>query len=253
MRNLDTPVWSNDGKRICHMGRTVPGADPKTFEVLLGCYARDAQSVFFGTTRSQKIDRATFCVLSVHFGVDAQNAYFAHTPIPDTDPNSFRVLDSARTPYGSPGPFGFLTAAYVADANRVWFCSNRISKVKDADPHSFVSLGNRFGRDKDRLYFEHTAIAGVDRVTWRAWRDALSVDKDNVFFFERKVPGVDRASIALLTVQNCFMDRNRVYCNGEPISVEEYLKHLKYCEDHCAWEREWLANGKMFERLLDEW
>jgi hypothetical protein len=235
------------------MGRTVPGAEPKTFEVLLGSYARDANSVFFGSSRSQKIDRATFRVLSVHFGVDAQNAYFSTTPIADADPKSFRVLDSARTPYGSPGPFHFLTAAYVADATRVWFCSNRISKVKDADPLSFVSLGNRFGRDKERVYFEHTAIVGADLVTWRAWRDKLSADRDNMFFCERKVPGVDRPSIALLTAENCFMDRNRVYSNGQAVSVEEYLERLKHCEEHCAWEREWLANGKMFERLLDEW
>jgi hypothetical protein len=91
MRNIDTPVWSNDGKVVCFMGRPVRGADPKTFEVLLGNYARDAKSVFFSNKRSQKIDRATFRVLNANFGVDSAHAYFEAAPIrdanPEVDPN----------------------------------------------------------------------------------------------------------------------------------------------------------------------
>jgi len=250
MRNLDTPVWSNDGKRVCYMGSPVRGADPKTFEVLLGNYARDAQSVFFHHNRSQKIDRQTFRVLNANFGVDAAHAYFVVTPIGDADPQTFRVLDSSLVA----GPFGqFLQAGYVADASSVWFASGGgIYCLKTADPRTFVSLDNRFGRDSERVYFEHSMLPGVDRATWRPWRGSHSVDKNSVFFTNKKIADVDRASIWQLTADGCFMDRNRVYCNAEAISPARYLEQLKYCADACERERDGLPSGRMLERLLDE-
>jgi hypothetical protein len=250
MRNIDTPVWSNDGKRVYYMGQTVRGADPKTFEVLLGCYARDAQSVFFHMNRSQKIDRATFRVLNANFGVDAAHAYFVVTPIPDADPQTFRVLDSSYVRCLD----WFSNGGYVADANSVWYARDAIRRIKTAEPKTFVSIGNRFGYDSQQVYYEHTMLPGADRVTWRPWHGNLSVDKDSVFFTNQKVPDVDRASIWLLSAEGCFMDRHRVYSNGAPISIEKYFEScLKYTADKCAWEREWLSNGKLFERILDEW
>ena len=94
MNNLDVPVWSNDGKQVCYRGKPVRGIDPKTFEVLLGNYARDAQSVFFHRLKAP-VDRETFRVLNANFGVDATQAYFVVSPIRDADPKSFRVLDSS--------------------------------------------------------------------------------------------------------------------------------------------------------------
>jgi len=250
MRNLDTPVWSNDGKRVYYMGSPVRGADPKTFEVLLGNYARDATNVFFHHNRSQKIDRATFRVLNANFGVDAQHAYFVMTPIADADPQTFRVLDSSYIPCLD----WFSNGGYVADAKAVWFASSKsIHCLKHADPKTFVSLGNGYGCDHERIYCERAMLPGADRLTWRLWRDQLSVDKDNVFFMNKKVAGVDRASLWLLTAENCFMDRHRVYGNGVPITIGEYATLVKFCSDRCAWECDWLASGKLFERVLDEW
>lgn len=251
MRNLDTPVWSNDGKRICYMGRPVRGADPKTFEVLLGNYARDARSVFFHTIRSPKIDRATFRVLNANFGVDSSRAYFVVTPIRDADPKTFRVLDSsfAAEPAGH-----FLQAGYAADAKSIWFASGAgIYRLKTADPKTFVSLGNRFAVDGERVFYEHSMIVGADRITWRPWRYMLSVDKDSVFFTNKKVPDVERSSIWLLASGNCFMDRHRVYCGVQTITPEQYVEqHLKYRADLCAFEAANLPSGKLFERILDE-
>jgi len=234
------------------MGRPVRGADPKTFKVLLGNYACDARSVFFHRIRSPNIDRATFRVLNANFGVDAARAYFVVTPIRDADPQTFRVLDSsfATEPSGD-----FLQAGYAADATSVWFASGAgIHRLKTADPKTFASLGNRFGVDSERVYHEHAMLPGADRTTWRPWRGSLSVDKDKVFFTNKRIAGVDRASIWLLSVDDCFMDRHRVYCGAEPVSPEWYLENmLKHDEAACAREREWLPSGKMFERILDEW
>src|SRR5579863_1754753 len=193
MRNIDVPTWSNDGKKVYHSGRPVRGADPKTFEVLLGRYARDVRSVFFSGTRATKIDRATFRVLNANFGVDFSGAYFVVTLIRDADPRTFRVLDSSL----ATGPLGcFLQAGYAADRKSVWFASgNGIYRINTADAKSFVSLGNRFGMDRDRVYYEHSMLPKADRTTWRHWRGLLSADKDSIFFTNKRVQGVDRTSI----------------------------------------------------------
>lgn len=254
MHNLDTPVWSNDGQRVCYMGKQIRGADPKSFETLLGYYARDAKHVYFGPVACRKIERDTFRAIHPCFGADASSAYFCIAPIKQADVGSFRPLDSGLV--RGVFTFGdqFLHAGYVADNKAVWFCSgNGVLRLKAADPKSFVSLGNRFGHDVGRVYFKNKILPGVDRATWRHWQDLLSVDQNSVFFAERKVEDVHRASIALLQHQDCFVDRNHIYIGGKRSSVDEYLKLLNYVEAHCAFERKQLGDGSLFQRLLSEW
>ena len=252
MHNLETPVWANDGKQVRYMGRPVRGADPKTFEVLLGNYARDAHSVYFHSIKSQKIDRATFRVLNANFGVDSSQAYFVVSPIKDSDPKTFRVLDSSLVAESSGN---FLQAGFAADATSVWFASGEgIFRIKTADPKTFVSLGNRFSYDHERVYFERGMLPGVDRVTWRPWRDNLSVDKASVYFTNKRVADVDRASIRLLTAHGCFMDRYRIYCGASPVTVEWYLEHMLGNDDcYCTRVREYFRDSKMFDGQLNEW
>jgi hypothetical protein len=255
MHNLEIPVWSNDGKSVHYMKSLVRGADPKSFEVLLGLYARDANHIFFGPSKCQKMDRDTFKPLNACFGVDSSSAYFCIAPVKQANPTSFRSLDSGLTHNGSKHcSGGFLRAGYCADDKAVWFCSGGgVLRLKAAESGSFVSLGNRFGYDQDRVYYENKLIAGVHRQTWRHWSGLLSADKDNIFFAERMVEGVHRASAVLLEVQDCFMDKNRLYSGGSVISAEQYLDLLKYLEEACARERKGLADGSLFQRLLSEW
>lgn len=211
--------------------------------------------MFFHSIKASKIDRRTFRVLNANFGVDTVHAYFVCTPIRDADPGSFRVLDSSLVHNGGTGAAGaFLSAGYCADAKSVWFCSGAgIYRLKNADPGSFVSLGNRFGHDRERVFFERAVIHGVDRMTWRPWRDFLSLDKDSVFFTSKKVAGVDRPSIRLLESRDRFMDRYRIYSGATAIAPEQYADDLKRCEKACARERRWIGDGEIFDRLLDEW
>jgi hypothetical protein len=250
MANIDVPIWENNGKKVLHRGRPVRGADPKTFEVLLGNYARDAKSVFFHSIKSPKIDRDTFRPLNANFGVDATQAYFVVTPIKGADPKTFRVLDSSLVTFSMGA---FIASGYAADANSVWHASSQgIYRIKKADPATFVSLGNYYGCDRERVYFHATQIHGADRVTWRHWAGLLSIDKDNVFFTSKRIEGVDRPSVWLLTARDCFMDRHRIYTGGRAATPEEYLKLLNFVESSCAMERERIPCGAMFERIKFE-
>lgn len=255
MDNLDTPIWSNDGKQVRYMKSRVRGADPKTFEILLGFYARDARQVFFGPVACKKMDRASFRPINACFAVDSQGAYFCIAPVKQADSASFRPLDSGLIHNESKHASGsFLRAGYAADSKAVWFCSGGgIYRLKAGDPASFVSLGNRYGHDKERVFYEDRMLPDIDRATWRHWSGLLSVDKDSVFFTDKRVEGVHRASAVLLEHRDCFMDRHRLYSGGQAVSSEQYLGLLKYVEDSCAYERKGLADGSLFQRLLSEW
>ncbi|NUM55244.1 MAG: DKNYY domain-containing protein [Candidatus Hydrogenedentes bacterium] len=250
MANIDVPVWENDGKKVLHRGRPVRGADPKTFEVLLGNYARDAKSVFFHSIQSKQIDRDTFRPLNANFCIDATQAFFVVTPIKDADPKTFRVLDSSLV-FFSMG--SFISSGYAADANSVWHASSQgIRRIKKAEPVTFFSLGNNYGCDRERVYFYATPIHGADRVTWRHWAGLLSIDKNNVYFTSKKIEGVDRPSIWLLTATDSFMDRHRIYISNRAVTPEEYLEWLKSVDEKCAWEREQIHSGAMFERIKSQ-
>jgi hypothetical protein len=255
MHNLDTPVWSNAGKRVYHMGKAIRGADASTFEPLLGYYARDAKQIYFGSSVCKKMDRATFRVLNTSFAVDANSAWFCIAPVKQADVQSFRPLDSGLAHNGSNFVSGsFLRAGYAADNKAVWFASGGgVYRLKSADPKTFVSLGNRFGYDHERVYYANKVIEGADRQTWRHWRDMLSVDKDHVYFTDMRIEGVHRPSITLLEAGNCFMDRNRLYSSMKETTSEQYLALLKYREERLAWERTAIADGSIFQRLLMQW
>jgi hypothetical protein len=251
MHNLDTKPWSNDGKKVFHYGREIRGADAKTFEVLLGDYARDAKHVYIGSHTCNKIDRATFRVLNANYGVDAHSVWFRNGPIKHADVTTFRPLDSGFIHNGATFAAGaFLRDGYSTDGKSVWF---GVFELKTADPQSFVSLGNGFGHDRERVYFERKMIPGAHRQTWRHWRGYLSVDKDHVYWTGHKVEGVHRPSITLLEAENCFMDRHRLYSANQEITPEQYFNQLKYLEQSCARERTTIADGSIFQRLLMEW
>ena len=43
----DHYLYTKDGRTVHVNGNPIPGADPSTFQVLQGAYARDSQHVFF--------------------------------------------------------------------------------------------------------------------------------------------------------------------------------------------------------------
>ena len=187
--------------------------------------------------------------------MDSKGAYFCVAPVKQADAATFRPLDSGLVHNGwKQAAGGFLRAGYAVDSKSVWFCGGEgVHRLKAGDPATFVSLGNRYGHDTERVYFQNRALPEVHRATWRHWCGLLSVDQDSVFFTDKRVEGVHRASAVLLEHHDCFMDRYRLYSGGRTVSSEEYLSLLKQVEDSCAYERMGLADGSLFRRLLSEW
>ena len=89
-----TGTYAKDRHHVYHEGNPIETADPDTFRPIRGQYWKDKAHVFLGEWMLRGADPATFRVLetSQEWGLDANDVYFGTTPIHVEDLGSFRVL-----------------------------------------------------------------------------------------------------------------------------------------------------------------
>lgn len=146
------------------------GADPITLEVIKGSlkemhgyvkydYAKDANTVYYAGNPLPGAFPATFRPIenssgSHSYGIDGKTVYSGFDPIPSADPKTFKILWQTiweGCPY----------THYSKDATRVYVSTTTLKAfvVPYADPATFESLVNGFGKDK-RGYYEGTTYLG---------------------------------------------------------------------------------------------
>jgi hypothetical protein len=87
--DVDYYTFTKHGRTVHVNGNPIAGADPATFRVLGGAYARDAREVYYFTDWIPDGERASFEVLDGSFARDAKHAYWMGKAIPGADPKSF--------------------------------------------------------------------------------------------------------------------------------------------------------------------
>lgn len=90
----DHYLFTKDARAVEVNGALIADADPATFRVLKGGYARDRQSIFYFTDRVADADPSSFATLAGSYGRDARHAFWMGAPIPGADSASFRVLNA---------------------------------------------------------------------------------------------------------------------------------------------------------------
>ena len=118
--NADHYLFTKDSRTVHVNGNPVKGADPATFEVLQGAYARDDQRVYYFTDHIADADMASFRVIESPYAADGQRVYWMGKPIEGADPQTFRVLNA--------------DFECTADAQRAYY---RNSVVAGANPSTF--------------------------------------------------------------------------------------------------------------------
>lgn len=87
-----------DNSHVIYLGRVVWDSDPESLRLFKG-YATDKKHVYMRGYVSQKLDPETFELLGCGFWKDKNSVYCDHTgfenPIPETDLETFEVIDSA--------------------------------------------------------------------------------------------------------------------------------------------------------------
>ena len=134
----------------------IPDADTKTFVGLSNIWAVDYKSVFT-EWRRRNIDRSSFQFLNGVFVRDHTHVYDCHGIVEGVDPQSFACLDAGLVSEDGKIINHVWQRSYAKDNRQVFYhdqMTGRASVVRGADPHTFVSYGNSYGRDQHAVYHE---------------------------------------------------------------------------------------------------
>lgn len=124
----------------------------------------------------------------------------------DADPLSFRYLEGSREGDCQSGHM------YARDCSQVFY---RISKMKDANPETFLPLRYGYSKDKKCVYFRGKAVEGADAESFAVIENNYSrpygADRYSVFHMnERLRKDIDAGSFEILH-RPYFKDKTRVY------------------------------------------
>ncbi len=162
--------YSVDSVHAYYAGKLID-ADPTTLEVLKGAlekmhgyisyvYARDSRTVFYEGTPLHGVVVEAFRPIengsSVHnYGTDGKTVYFGAYPIGGADPKTFTILYENMWE-------GCDETHYSKDETHVYFetSTSTVAVVPNADPVTFVTLINGFGKDR-RGYYKGSTFVGT--------------------------------------------------------------------------------------------
>jgi hypothetical protein len=172
-------------------GKTIRGSDASSFRVLTGGFARDDNAIYQSGSKIQRIDPASFAMLSANVGGDKRklfyrrcNGHLVHDQrakgtdrltILETDSQLFAKTDTgvwSLSEYGAidlcervnadAKTFAALARSYAKDARAVfWFDDEgRPTRLGDADPGSFV-VDDNGAIDKNGRFFGAVRDSGA--------------------------------------------------------------------------------------------
>ncbi|TMP82255.1 hypothetical protein CWB73_05030 [Pseudoalteromonas phenolica] len=178
---LDAKGYAKDKNYVYHYGKTVPFADPASFEVLSDLVSKDKNHLFY---RAQPIK-----------GVSAQDAKLLNPSAELLD--QLYILSQGRvfinmgeinfTPCDAKSLKVLKDTSYIKDNKCVFY---RGIKLEGANPKKFKDKSWDYSVDNKNVYFEGKKLAQVSSKGF----DVLSYDyaenDDNVFFRDKLLVGV---------------------------------------------------------------
>jgi len=226
------PVWAVDRARVYYREQSVPDADPASFEVVWGHYARDGKHVFYKHQRVPGADPQTLRMLPRDWAVDRSRAYFRGRPIASiADPASLDVLDPPfvrdrkhvylnQTPLPDVDPASFERVpvkgeppwrlyrdsrrGYYIDLERARFSPQDAVHAVDADPRTFAELGELYyTRDATQVFFKGQRLEGAQADTFRVLKRGRpwthwGSDGRHVYYGGTRLDGADAAAFQVL-------------------------------------------------------
>jgi hypothetical protein len=143
------------GNTVFWGAHEIPDADPRTFVGLSNVWGVDHESVFT-EWRRRNIDRSTFEFLNGVFVRDRAHVYDCQGIVEGADPQSFACLDAGLVSEDGKIINYVWQRSYAKDSQHVFYhdqMTGRASVVRGADPQTFVSFGNSYGRDQRAAEF----------------------------------------------------------------------------------------------------
>ncbi|ERK55237.1 DKNYY domain-containing protein [Leptotrichia sp. oral taxon 879] len=161
-------------------------ADPKTFEIINGNFARDDKNLYIFGYKVDGIDPKTFEALNYEMIKDKNGVYFLENiseenenseiktrklNLKGLDLRSFKKIDDSDY--------------YFKDKNSIYYeDSGNLHKIENVDLKTFKDLDYNFAKDKNNIYYKNKKLNGIDAKTFEKISSNIVKDKNGLYFLE---------------------------------------------------------------------
>jgi len=244
----ETALYWTDGKVVYFCGEKIKNADIDSFEQFPGCWAKDKNFCYSGSTKLKDADCLTFEVLNYTYAKDKSNVWTLVGRIPEAEAKTFEVCDDGRKSLGIKFVLlennkreileSFVPYGFGKDAVNVFYYDfqGKTKIVKRAISSSFQSLNDGyFGYDEKSVFCGKNTLPKANPKTWKKLEDKYfySKDQNRVYYFNRLIKDADAESFEVVIVSSVFetptqyaKDKNFFYFNDSIVSKEEFEKHI---------------------------
>ena len=158
-------------------------ADPKTFEIINGNFARDDKNLYIFGYKMDGIDPKTFETLNYEMIKDKNGVYFLENiseenenseiktrklNLKGLDLRSFKKVDDSDY--------------YFKDKNSIYYeDSGNLHKIESADLKTFKDLDYNFAKDKNNIYYKNKKLDGIDAASFEKIEFNFIKDKNRLY------------------------------------------------------------------------
>ena len=158
-------------------------ADPKTFEIINGNFARDDKNLYIFGYKLDGIDPKTFETLNYEMIKDKNGVYFLENiseenenseiktkklNLKGLDLRSFKKVDDSDY--------------YFKDKNSIYYeDSGNLHKIESADLKTFKDLDYNFAKDKSNIYYKNKKLDGIDAASFEKIEFNFIKDKNRLY------------------------------------------------------------------------
>lgn len=211
----------------------IQGADKNSFEVLGNYIAKDKNNVYYKGRKMENVDSASIKTFGNFIGKDKNRVFYitGNEDIKDADAESFEIMGDTR---------------YFRDKNNIFVIkySNDFPdgqgfiKLPNIDRNSFITLSEKFGKDKNGIYYIGEKINGINpnnvRVIEEMGQDNYILQSENNYYltfnsnsnlYDRKNDKIEAKKINNLNIDfstfkyfgilNYYKDKNSFYYRSD--------------------------------------
>ena len=221
-RSYGESYWVKSGSEVFYRHQPVRGADPASFQVYRGGFAKDARACYAQSKRLRGADPASFRALNFAYAADLEHVWTIAGEIKDAHRPTFEVCDGGAVSVG----VVLVPTGYARDQSQVHFYNfdGKPHAVNKADAASFRSVDGVFALDDAHVFHEAAVLPAASPKSWRQLAGFYSVDGPRIYYMNRRVVGADAATFQVVDVRGIQLatDVGSFYENGVAVSRERF-------------------------------
>jgi len=158
-------------------------ADPKTFEIINGNFARDDKNLYIFGYKMDGIDPKTFETLNYEMIKDKNGVYFLENISEENENSKIKIrklnlkgLDLRSFKKVDDSDY------YFKDKNSIYYeDSGNLHKIENADLKTFKDLDYNFAKDKNNIYYKNKKLDGIDAASFEKIEFNFIKDKNRLY------------------------------------------------------------------------